>query len=204
MDNHPAYGVIEISRISSVGTTLVGSEIEHTQFFSLRIKDAEREESFGNSNFYGRNILCEVLLSANQFLNMLTQIDRASGVTCTLFSVCGERRPQPEKELSRIEKASSYGEERTKENIKRNSAIVEEIMGELDSLSAKKKEAIRRLLNDMAALNTRDAKFYLERITEATEESIQIAKTEVENYTSAVVRQLGIDSIKKIMIAENK
>lgn len=196
---HESMGIVEISRISSSGTYLVGSEVEHQHFFSLTIKEAEKIESYGEIKFHGHGIpLINIYFSANQLMDMITMTNTANAATCTIGSFNGVQRERPVKEVSRIQLASQYGLDRTTTAIQRSKDIAENILEECNSLSKGKKENIKKQLEELVAHARDNHNFFLTRITEATEKSIQIAKTEVESFVSSTVRALGLKSLRSL------
>lgn len=201
---HESYGVIELSNTNSTGTILVGSEVQHQHFFHLVIKEAEKDNSFGEIRFHGHKTLIDVMLSANQLMDLITQTNKANATPCTIRSVQGVRRENPPIETPRVEFAAQYGKEEIKVNIEQNKEIISSIMEECSGLPKKKQDAIKNALFRLTGNNEVNAKFYLTKITEATEKSIQIAKTEIESFVSSTVRALGLKSLKELVKTEEK
>ena len=197
---HPSFGVIEISRVSG-HANLVGSEVTHQHFFSLRIKEAECVESYGERNFHSSvHPLIEIYLTPNQFVDMITNVS-TSGTPCTLRLVNDKRRENPPKINSRIEFAANAGQEVIEKNDTKNQELVNQIMTEVSGLSEKRKQVISKLLENITSNVRLNNSFYMERIAEATEKSISIAKTEVESFVASTVRALGLKSLKALGLA---
>lgn len=49
------YGMISVRRTNSTGTHLVGSDIEHQQFITLKISTANYERTLKNDWFFPRS-----------------------------------------------------------------------------------------------------------------------------------------------------
>jgi hypothetical protein len=194
---HPSFGLIGISRCTG-NTALVGSEIKHTHYFHLCIKEAEKSESFGKIDFFGRKSLIDIYLSPNQFLDIMTQLNVGDGTPCTLSYVDGIRREPPSVEQPRIEKAAEYGKKEVLESIQKNNGLLQEIMTILEKVPNKTKAQVEQILQTIIDNQNSNANFYIQRIVDATEKSIQVAKTEIDSYVGGVVRQLGIDSLQTL------
>jgi hypothetical protein len=198
---HPSFGVVEVSRLQG-HATLVGSEVTHQHFFLIKIKEAECVENYGERTFYSRNnSLVEIFLTPNQFVDMITNVGMACGTPCTIRWANGERREDPPKINSRIDCAANAGKEVIEKNDAKNKELVNQIMTEVSGLSEKKKQAISKLLENITSNVRNNNSFYMERITEATEKSISIAKTEVESFVASTVRALGLKSLKTLGLA---
>lgn len=195
---HESYGVIEISRVSG-DALLVGSEVRHQHFFSLTIKEAEQVESFGHIQFFGHKEICSVFLSANQLVDMITLMNVSNPTPCTIRHVGGKMREKPPRTEPRISLAAQYGKDRIKEDRAKTSAIMAKIRDLVATLPKKRQDEILKLADALIANTHENGEFYLTRIAEATEKSIQVAKTEVEGFVASMVRQLGIKALKSMV-----
>ena len=82
---HPAYGMVSFSRVTCTpAREMFGSNIKHGNYISLRIKRARKGRSLNREWFFGRERMIEVNLSEAQFAEMITSMNVADGVPCTI------------------------------------------------------------------------------------------------------------------------
>lgn len=195
--SHPSFGLLRVSRVSGL-TPLVGSQVEHQNFFTIEISEADQYEHHGEERFSsaGKKSIVRLYLSANQFVDMFSSIGIGEGIPCTLAMVGGERRERPEKPKSRIELSSEYGQHSIQESKKEIREDIKSIMEVCSSLPAKKREYIESLLSSLISKHDSNANFYLKRIAEETEKSVSCAKSEIDNYIATSLRSIGIEKAK--------
>lgn len=82
-EEHPAYGCIEVIRVSGGDSKLFGSKAPHNHRVSLRIREAERSDSDSRAHF-PRDRIVEVEMSYHQFGRLMSAMDRGGGIPCTI------------------------------------------------------------------------------------------------------------------------
>lgn len=194
---HPAYGLVQINRVSGY-EYLVGSEVAHQDYFELRIREAERIEEDGGWRFFGKRKLIEIKLTANQMIDLFTQMNIGEGIPCTIGEVDNVARPRVSREKSRIELMSEHGMEKVEERVRESKDVLEKVLELCSTLPQKKKDAIKSIMTVFINNTHLNAGWYINRISEATEQAISIAKTEVESHVAATVRALGLKSLREL------
>jgi hypothetical protein len=110
-ETHPSYGVVMLSRASG-SPTLFGSKLRnHGQFIILQLCNAKVRREDGDETYFGTDRVAEVWLSAAQFASLLTTMNTAPGVPCTLRSVGGVARPLPPTDIKSREYPGELQEE---------------------------------------------------------------------------------------------
>ena len=81
--------MISVHRTNSTGTHLVGSDIEHQQFITLKISTANYERTLKNDWFFPDRNLIEISMSLSQWAEFISS-PNTSGVPCTLERIQGK------------------------------------------------------------------------------------------------------------------
>lgn len=201
-ESHPAYGIVGINRVSGYNN-LVGSEVSHLHFFELRIREATRIDEDGQIRYSaaGGKVLAVIQLSPSQFVDMITSTNVGDGIPCTLRYINGDEthsRPRIEPEPSRIQKARDWSLEKSKARRESANAQIKELEGMISSLSGKKQAEVMKIVRSISEYFDVNSDFFEEKITEATEKSVEIAKVEIEAHVQSVVRALGISSLQSL------
>lgn len=87
---HPAYGCIQVSRVSGKAR-LFGSVLEESNhFITLSIHRAKKKRDMNHDYHFSREELIKVSLSTVQWGELLCSFNNSSGVPCTLKRYNGE------------------------------------------------------------------------------------------------------------------
>lgn len=84
---HPSFGMLRFSRINGRSGYLFGSEIQADNYVQLELSNGEMKRDLTDDNFYAKNNLFRVKMSANQFSELITTLNYGSGVPCTIESI---------------------------------------------------------------------------------------------------------------------
>jgi hypothetical protein len=99
---HPSFGLIGVSRVTSNGTRMFGSAIDHSSFIEVTVAHAELIRSPGYDRYVRKGIpLVRLRMSAAQYAELLTTMNCGDGVPCTLTRLGNEMIPEaaPSKQL---------------------------------------------------------------------------------------------------------
>jgi hypothetical protein len=97
-NNHPAYGMISISRQNSRSMSLFGSKVQHSNYLTIEISTAEEIYDAYSTYTVPVDSLIKVRLSPAQFADLLISAN-TRGVPCTIERRGGrlqEEIPKPE------------------------------------------------------------------------------------------------------------
>jgi len=101
---HESYGMIGINRQTGGNRSLFGSSIKHNTQICIRIKHAEVKRHLHQEWYYANGApIVEILLSPDQFSQMITNPNVGSGVPCTItFAENREMDPPPYEGMNEI------------------------------------------------------------------------------------------------------
>lgn len=200
-EQHPSFGLVSFNRISSGGKRrLFGSAIrDHGQTIRLRItSNVKLHRSDSGDRYYAPNTPdIEVELSAAQFAELLTTMNVAMGVPCTVLYKEGKRIPDPPETASEAERVRGSFERRMAEAGKKLSAHRTAMVAKLEELKVSKKhwgallDPVDKMIQE-AGVNT---PFWLEMFEEATEKIVVAAKAEVEAFTMSTLLRAGMKAL---------
>jgi hypothetical protein len=196
---HPSWVMIQISRVTG-SKKLFGSQLDHNQFFQMRINQAEAQSSLGGVNYFGHGRgFVEVCFSGSQFVDLITSMNIGSGVPATMTWFNGqyvpqadERSPHPNNEAK---KGFMRSVERTTKDLQKNIDEVNELIADNKPLNQAKKKQIRDSLSLISYGFSNNASFYLDRYNEATDQIVTQAKNEVETFITSSLVAKGIESL---------
>lgn len=94
MESHPAFGQISINRVNGGKTILYGSDLIHHNYISLTIYKSHKYRGLSQSWYdFDKNPIAEIKLSESQWATLLSSMNIAGGVPCTLSYLNGEEIP---------------------------------------------------------------------------------------------------------------
>lgn len=200
-ERHESYGVLRFARVSSSGTRLFNSSIQHHHYIEMRLSRAYRNVTGTSEHIWATHhdpSVVEVALSAAQFAEAITTMNSGDGVPCTITRVDGIRMEEvPSDQNTHFEIIQADFASRLREV----AAGVAKSLGQLDQLLAKKsltkddKTAIRDALHNGSRLIDDAAPFLLKVFGEAAEKMVAKARTEIESFLDAATRRAGIKAI---------
>lgn len=195
--NHPAYGMLGISRCQGNPGTLFGSEVKRPHsFIRITLSPGEERWSLSQSWFMGRNkTLMEVDMSHAQFAEMITTLNVGSGVPCTIRHLNGE------KEIPHISDDSTVHEQ-IKADVKDTAKEAVDAICSLRAAIAtakmpkRQQEELLSLADQARARLTNSLPFVLDQYVEALEAMKQKAATEVDAMLTGAIHRAGLSALK--------
>lgn len=199
---HPAFGMIQLSRRTSRGTTLFGSSIQHNELMSITICQGEVDRHLNNDWYHAKRELIEVELSASQFADFITSPNQGSGIPCTIRHIEHTRIPEPPFE-SRKDLFSNEFEKAMKNithDLKGNMANLKLILAKPTAINKKDKEDIYRLFESFTSMIGSSIPFMEKQFAEQMDKTVTEAKAEIEAF---VTRRITEEGKKVLMGGEN-
>lgn len=207
IENHPAYGLVGIHRITGT-KKLYGSALDnHAGFMTLTVYRSTRHHSLSRDWYSAKSVrpLLEIHMSSAQFAEFITTPNVGFGVPCTLHYVKG--CDNCEGEVDRI--SSEATTEATK--------IVESFQVDLENTLAKLKSILHECESvlEKKALNKQDRgqvlkllkcavqefgsniPFVLSQFQEAADKTVAQSKAEIDAMFGTVINRLGLRELKK-------
>lgn len=200
IERHPSYGMIGLHRISGT-QNLFGTSIEHKDFFRISIGTATHKRSLSTDWYHKDKNIIEVSISANQFMDLITGINRGDGIPCTISYKDGEVLPQP----PFVSQVDMYKEEFKKQMKKMAEPIdakIDMVKSILEGKTITKgdKEEIVSLLESL----TSGMKSSLPFVQSCFAEQMDKTLTETKCAVEAMVTNRVIDAGIKAIDLENK
>ena len=135
---HESYGLVQFNKINGRFSNLFGTNVDSNTAIALRVKRGNIKRGL-NSSWYGEEEeLIEVILSPNQFSELLTTMNCGVGVPCTIQHVDGKRAEVPPKEISDVEKIRNEFADKVKELDVKMGDFSQEVIKILDKKSINK------------------------------------------------------------------
>ena len=178
------YGMISVHRTNSTGTHLVGSDIEHQQFITLKISTANYERTLKNDWFFPDRNLIEVSMSLSQWAEFISS-PNTSGVPCTLERIQGKCLFEDE-EVPFVDKIKLHDDEYKRHwanNVKELKTLIANLSDSFENKESRKTQ--RELIHQLEILIKNfipNEKFAINEFEEHIEKRVNQAKTEISNY----------------------
>lgn len=202
---HPAMGLVEVSRYSSNGTRLFGSEITHHHYINITVKRAQVTRRLSRDWIHGEERIVEFSLSTAQWAHLVASIGMAEGTPVTLQHAPVEgtpihRLPDFErdpvsltfaKEVSDAARVASEGVVRVQKLL--DDYLKPGAKGPKKSDLEQIREELRHAGEHFQGTMTYVTKCFKEAMEEATE----AAKTEVEGFVSGIAQRTGLETLKQ-------
>ena len=214
--NHPSFGNISISKRTCGGDALFGSSVRHDTMIALRIKEGNLNRKYATDSYSGRGkSIVEVLLSPLQFSEMLTTMNTAEGIPCTISHRNdygnGQLIEYPE-EFAHKDKLQEFLDEAgdtVKELQKFIKPHLNKVLSNLDTSKPLGKAAQKELAQSLQTVYNQlgsNPKFHMEQFAQYMDRTVLEAKATIDSHVDTVIRQTGIEAINrnKLFIGDDK
>ena len=191
------YGMISVHRTNSTGTQLVGSDIEHQQYITLKISKAAYERNLKNDWWFDKDNIIEVSMTLSQWAEFISS-PNTSGVPCTLDRIQGKCLWK-EEEVPFVDKIKLHDEEYKKhwtESIGELKNLIQNLSQSFENKESRKTQ--RELIHELEILIKNfipNEKFAINEFEEHVEKRVNQAKTEIANYIAKYLQ----DNTKNIL-----
>ena len=197
-ETHPSYGMIRAGRVSGGHSNLYGSSVSHQHFITIEISHGARDRHLSTDWYTTGESIVRVDLSANQFAEMLTNMN-SSGVPCTLSYI--DRKPMPACPERHIRQEVQDEFETQMRGLCEDALIAEQKMAELvkPGRSIKKSDIhdLQRSFAGAVASLRSSVPFAQECFNEACDKAATEAKAEVDAAFTHLIAKLGMESAKE-------
>lgn len=200
--NHPAYGVISLSRPSGGSCEMFGSDLKHNSRVTITINRAEENRSLNTSWIHSRKELIEIDMTEHQWAKFVSSAGM-SPTPCTLRHVPEEgfklkRVPEIHNQSGAKEKASSEFAAKMNKFLDKGSELIEELSDLVAAGKANKKQLLS-LLSKANASYVRlgsDAAFAVECFEEEMENIVESGRSEIDAHITNLALRTGIEFLK--------
>lgn len=199
---HESFAQIQFNRVEGKAR-FYGSELEQDHYIMMEIAHSVVERDLTHEwHFTDGRPLIRLRMSAGQFSELITSLNRGSGIPCTLEYFDGKKVA----ELPDLENRKEFVHRKFKDRMKEFAESIKE--NQQKALSLVKKKTLNKQ-------EVQDLTFYLERLTselssnipffakcfqEVTDEVVLEAKKEIENAIQHKINVLGLEALH----AQNK
>jgi hypothetical protein len=199
---NPSFVSLQISRVSSTGAKLFGSQIIHHNYITLAINECEykRDEILHTDWYFGSSKpIIEIAMSAEQFAEAITTLNYGSGTPATLTFHNDERFELPNMP-TKAEQFKSEIDSKLKEKIGEINNLTKKITTRFEDSKPLKADEKKELLSDienMTSIFKSYLPFVMRQFQESMDHIVTESKSAVEEYVNHVITQTGLDSIKE-------
>lgn len=178
------YGMIQVHRTNSTGSHLVGSNIEHQQYITLKISKAIYERNLKNDWWFDRDNIIEVSMTLSQWAEFISS-PNTSGVPCTLDRIQGKCLWE-EEEVPFVDQVKLHQTEYKRHwanNVKEMKELIWNLSQSFENKESRKTQ--RELIHELEMLINNflpNEKFAINEFDEHIEKTVNQAKTELSNY----------------------
>lgn len=198
---HPAFGMISVSRQTGGERTLFGSELKHNHSICIRIHEASTMRGLARDWNHARESIVELVMSEHQWASFVSSMNQGNGVPCT-FTMKPKKYermmvpsiiPENKHELH-LEELSGAGDRLAK----RLDGIVGKMKEMSEGKTIKKTEFAELMKSiEMATGAIKSGlSFHVDQHKEVMEKNVEAAKSDLEGYVTGMVSRLGLDALK--------
>lgn len=197
--NHPAYGVIGMSRITCRDVQLFGSNVKHDNLISLRIQTAERSSNGDYEFIFPRKRIIEVWISGNQLGQMLSSMNVGEGVPCTIrHTETNYDVPMIKDESTPIEESRKSLQDRINKIMEQTDRMIKTSQEVLDNPKPMSKKDMKVLHDRLTMIKQNiheNLPFVAKCFDEKMDKTVTDAKCEVEAFITSTIHKAGMDAI---------
>lgn len=189
-DEHPAFGLIGVSRVSNGGTgggaVLFDSDVTHAHTVRIRLHTAVRKRDLNRDWHGARRQMYEVEMSEAQWASFVSTVNSGDGVPCTIRFKEGEGEVDGLPYQPRL--AESMREVRdAAEKAQR------EVAAAFAAYSEKKTAANLRTLEAAIRNMPANVTFAAKSLSEHAENVVQRSRADIEAMVNARAQQVGLE-----------
>lgn len=186
-EQHPAWGLIGASRVSSSppGAILFDSDIQHQHYVVVRVSQTARKRDLHRDWLHGRQQHIEIAMSEAQWASFVSSMNVGQGVPCTVLSIGREQipgfpyEPRLRESLSEVQQASQQA--------------MEKIEAAFAAYKEKKNASNLRDLEYAIKNAPANMTFAAKSLAEHAENVVQRARADVEAMVVNKAAQMGIE-----------
>jgi len=194
VERHPAYALIGASRWVGGDAFLYGSDFRHAAGVTVTIRRSELRRGLSNDWPGMLGELIEVDLSEAQWATFVSDMNRGSGIQCTLRFLPGQDIPGIERGSDRKKQFKMEASQVLKEGEAAARHLSDLI--ERGGRKTEMRDAIRDVLRVFSADGSSGVSFIADQFSEHVEKVTEHAKVEVSAYITNVIARAGLAALK--------
>lgn len=198
---HDSYGMIGFSRINSSGKHyFFGSDLPVSNFIEMKVQHAEIDRNLSSDWYHSDSSkpkVLSIIMTPNQFSELITSMNRGDGVPCTIQHINGEEIEQvkfPENRKQYTARAFKTEMNNFAASIKDKQAIVKAI-SQKKTLSAEDQKQLNWAMDWITQEVTNNVPYFQECFVETMDKVVATAKMEVEGAIMHKINAFGLEAI---------
>lgn len=196
---HKSWGMIGLSRVFYSGSReLFGSDVTNHTGITLTIKHAQKSRELGRDWTMGDDMIIRVVLSPNQFAELVSNMNVGDGVPCTIDFIQGEGYIDFLPDDNKLVKIETDRMEKDAEIMQR----LKDSAKQLDRLIKDKKmpkgigeEILEELCAVHTYLDASGSDFLRDQAKREIADMVVEAKTQVSDYVNHKIFSVGLEKL---------
>ena len=203
---HPSFGMLGFSRVNGNSGYLFGTNVQPDNYIEMRLYTGRMKRDDIEDNFYPDDNILTVKMSPVQFSELITSMNYARGVPCTITSFNGKKVEQAKNiENRKTFSARSFNDKMSKfaASINKNMTTAEKLIAK-KNLSKKDQEELRMMLYRIQTELTSNIPFFRQMFQEEMDKIVVDAKAEIDAAMQHAVTKAGIKALGLQYNSDNK
>lgn len=203
---HPSFGMLGFSRVNGNSGYLFGTNVQPDNYIEMRLYIGRMKRDDIEDNFYPDDNILTVKMSLVQFSELITSMNYARGVPCTITSFNGKKVEQAKNiENRKTVSARSFNDKMSKfaASINKNMTTAEKLIAK-KNLSKKDQEELRMMLYGIQTELTSNIPFFRQMFQEEMDKIVVDAKSEIDAAMQHTVTKAGIKALGLQFNSDNK
>ena len=196
-DRQPSEAVITLNRVTSSGSFLIGSPLEHRSFVSLSIAEAAVRGGVGDERVMSGKGVVEVYMTHEQFSRFISCWGTYPGTSCTLSRREGVSVEPPTRAKSERERGAEHTDRRFREIESAARAIGEQVDQIVDKPRVSKGDvrALGRLVQQLVTEVTANLPYLARQMEERMARTVASAGAEAAGLVSSIIQSAGLGAV---------
>ena len=198
---HESYGNITVTRASSSGTFLFGSDAVHHHFVHVELSAAEMERDLSHNWLHGRKRIAEFWMTESQWAHFVSSFGDGTGTPVTLRYADGrglEQCPKPDQWREQFSNEIKERVEMAIDGLKTaESSLREALKPGNKTLGKKELHEILSAIDSAILQVTRNLPYVEKCFNESMDQKMTDAKIEFESIVARRLQELGLESLRK-------
>lgn len=203
---HPSFVMLGFSRVNGNSGYLFGTNVQPDNYIEMRLYTGRMKRDDIEDNFYPDDNILTVKMSPVQFSELITSMNYARGVPCTITSFNGKKVEQAKNIENRKTVSARFFNDKMSKfavSINKNMTTAEKLIAK-KNLSKKDQEELRMMLYGIQTELTSNIPFFRQMFQEEMDKIVVDAKAEIDAAMQHAVTKAGIKALGLQFNSDNK
>lgn len=196
---HESWGMVGLSRVTFAGSRqLFGSDITNHTAILLRIKHAKKSRELGRDWTMGEDLICEIMLSPNQFADLICNMNVGDGVPCTITFTAqdGNIEYQPEdNKLVVIEAERMENDAQMMQQLSNSIMHIQELVSHKKMPKGEGQSIVRELKSLYKYISDGGSDFLRNQAKKEIANMVTEAKSQVSDFINNKIYSVGLETL---------